>query len=138
WGEMGLVMVSHSLGLIRQICTRVVVMYGGRVVEDAPAGKFFASPQHPYSRALLAATPSVDAERGSVQPIPGQPVDLTELPVGCAFAPRCAHREDRCGTVPPLVQTEPDRRVACWVMPEQPASRLGPVRTTGRPAAALP
>src|SRR5690606_38739725 len=89
------------------------------------------------SRALLAATPSVDAERGSVQPIPGQPVDLTDLPAGCAFAPRCAHREERCGTVPPLLPTDVDRRVACWVMPELPAGRLGPVRTTGRPAAAL-
>src|SRR5690606_6335945 len=83
------------------------------------------------------ATPSVDAERGSVQPIPGQPVDLTDLPAGCAFAPRCAQREDRCGTVPPLVPTDVDRRVACWVMPEQPVGRLGPLRTTGPTAAAL-
>jgi peptide/nickel transport system ATP-binding protein len=112
---MGLVLVSHNLGLVRQLCTRVIVMYGGRIVEDAPAEALFAEPRHPYALALLGATPRIGAPRGSVTPIPGQPVDVADAPPGCPFEPRCPVRLDRCATeMPPLIAAGSARRLACW------------------------
>jgi peptide/nickel transport system ATP-binding protein len=112
---MGLVLVSHNLGLVRQLCTRVVVMYGGRMVEDAPAEEMFAEPRHPYAIALLGATPRIGAPRGSVTPIPGQPVDVADAPPGCPFEPRCPARLTRCATeMPSLTAVGPMRRLACW------------------------
>jgi peptide/nickel transport system ATP-binding protein len=137
---MGLVLVSHNLGLVRQLCTRVIVMYGGRIVEDAPAEAVFAEPRHPYALALLAATPRIGAPRGSVTPIPGQPVDVADAPPGCPFEPRCPVRLSRCATeMPPLIAAGPMRRLACWADGESgapadpatvPAAASAPVATS--------
>jgi peptide/nickel transport system ATP-binding protein len=106
--DMGLVIVSHNLGLIRQLCTRVIVMYAGRIVEDSPAEEFFAQPRHPYAAALLDATPRITLRRGEVASIPGHAVDLADPPPGCPFAPRCAYRLDACETaMPPLLTITP-------------------------------
>ncbi|WP_162942094.1 ABC transporter ATP-binding protein [Desertimonas flava] len=114
--DMALLIVSHNLGLIRRLCDRVLVMYGGSIVEDSPASEFFGRAHHPYSRALQAATPRLGAQRGEIRPIPGQPVDLAHLPAGCAFAPRCDRRTDRCDTEVPVLVPVPGSaaRVACW------------------------
>jgi peptide/nickel transport system ATP-binding protein len=113
--DMGLVIVSHNLGLIRQLCTRVIVMYAGRIVEDSPAEEFFAQPRHPYAAALRDATPRITLRRGEVMSIPGHAVDLADPPPGCPFEPRCAYRLDTCATtVPELLSIGGARRVACF------------------------
>jgi oligopeptide/dipeptide ABC transporter ATP-binding protein len=98
---MALVLVTHDLGIVRQVVHRVAVMYAGRIVEMAPAADLFARPRHPYTAGLIASVPSVDRARPLV-PIPGTPPDLVGLGEGCAFAPRCplAAAECRCGEIP--------------------------------------
>ncbi|MFF2808465.1 ABC transporter ATP-binding protein [Streptomyces sp. NPDC058000] len=92
----GLLFVTHDLGLAAAISDRVCVMYAGRIVESGPADALFARPRHPYSTALLAATPRLDAPHGRLAAIEGQPPGLHEELTGCPFAPRCAFATDRC------------------------------------------
>ena len=106
---MALILISHDLGLIAQNVRRMLVMYGGSVVESGPADEVFARPAHPYTRGLLAARPSLEhrlvAHRSARLPtIPGSVPDLFSLPPGCPFAGRCAFTEDACHpTEPPVV-----------------------------------
>ncbi|MEV4136991.1 ABC transporter ATP-binding protein [Dactylosporangium sp. NPDC049742] len=113
--DMGLVIVSHNLGLIRQLCTRVIVMYGGRIVEDSPAPDFFARPRHPYAAALRDATPRITLRRGEVASIAGSVVDLADPPPGCPFEPRCTYRLDACAqSMPELLSIGGGHWVACF------------------------
>ncbi|MFJ9850296.1 ABC transporter ATP-binding protein [Streptomyces sp. NPDC101150] len=112
----GLLFVTHDLGLAAAISDRVCVMYAGRIVESGPAEVLFARPRHPYTAALLAATPRLDAPRKRLAAIEGQPPDpLTEL-TGCPFAPRCASATDVCAERIPAEHPAPDEPthlVAC-------------------------
>ncbi|MFE7190307.1 ABC transporter ATP-binding protein [Kitasatospora sp. NPDC057541] len=92
----GLLFVTHDLGLAAAISDRVHVMYAGRIVESGPAGALFEQPRHPYTAALLAATPALDARPGRLAAIEGQPPDLREELTGCAFAARCSFATDLC------------------------------------------
>jgi oligopeptide/dipeptide ABC transporter ATP-binding protein len=115
--HMGVVWISHDLGVVAGIADRVLVMYAGRVVEDAPVDRLYARPSHPYTRGLLGALPVLGAERaGELVAIPGLPPDPTDLPAGCAFHPRCSYRLDpRCETErPPLREVAPGHRVASF------------------------
>jgi oligopeptide/dipeptide ABC transporter ATP-binding protein len=112
----GTILITHDLGVIAEMADRVVVMYGGRVVESGTAEEIFHSPKHPYTLGLLSslARPNVDLER--LEPIPGQPPSLINLPSGCAFHPRChlSQGRARCRTeIPPLAELRPGRRSAC-------------------------
>ncbi|MDQ7006595.1 MAG: ABC transporter ATP-binding protein [Acidobacteriota bacterium] len=110
----GVLLITHDLGAVARICTRVLVMYAGRIVERAPAAELLARPLHPYTRALLASRPRPGHPRGRLPTIPGQVPDLAELPPGCAFAPRCSLAEERCRrAVPPPVDAGEGREVAC-------------------------
>jgi oligopeptide/dipeptide ABC transporter ATP-binding protein len=91
-----IVVVTHDLGVIRRICDRVVIMYGGRIAEDGPVEAIYDAPRHPYTRALLASIPVLDGAQVTLQPIPGQVPNLAELGDFCAFAARCPRVEDRC------------------------------------------
>jgi len=94
--------ISHDLALVRQMASRVAVMYAGRKVEEAPAGRLFAHPRHPYSAGLIAAIPKLGAGKGAaLVEIPGTAPSLAERAPGCAFAPRCPHVADICRTPPP-------------------------------------
>ena len=94
---MAIVWITHDLGVIAGIADRVMVMYGGQVVEQAPVRELFANPQHPYTRALLRTIPSLTGTRAArLQAIEGQPPILTAAPAACPFHPRCAHAFDRC------------------------------------------
>src|SRR3546814_5370438 len=96
---MAVVWISHDLGVVAGIADRVLVMYAGRIVEEAPVDPLFVAPQHPYTRGLLASLPVVGRRRVDLEVIPGLPPDPVELPPGCAFYPRCPHRLDpRCAT----------------------------------------
>jgi peptide/nickel transport system permease protein len=92
--ELGLLFITHDLAVVAKVAERVAVMYAGRVVEEGPAASVLMQPLHPYTRGLLAASPTL--ERGKLTPIPGTVPQLTELSPGCAFAPRCAYRRAEC------------------------------------------
>ena len=114
---LGIMLITHNLGVVAGNAQRVLVMYGGDVVESAPVRDFFAAPRHPYSVALLAAMPRVDRPAGDLAPIPGQVPALVAMPVGCRYQGRCPLRIERCATLPPLVAIGESSRhqVRCWV-----------------------
>jgi len=113
---MGLLLISHDLGLMRDQVDRVMVMYGGAVVESAPTEALFQTRLHPYTQGLFAARPQLGLKRGTrLSTIPGQVPDLSNWPSACAFADRCAHTEASCrASLPALVQvSEPSHFVRC-------------------------
>jgi oligopeptide/dipeptide ABC transporter ATP-binding protein len=111
-----IVLISHDLGLAASYADDVVVMYAGRAVEYAPADTLFARVRMPYTQALLGAIPRLERPPHAELPVtPGQPPDLTRLPPGCPFAPRCPRAADDCRTtVPPFTEHEPGHWWACW------------------------
>ena len=108
--------ITHDLGVIAGLADRVIVMYGGRIVEEAPVGPLYAEPLHPYTEGLLASLPSEDGSTHKLESIPGQPPSLSSEPVGCSFAPRCKYAMDKCWTDTPTLDevAGQQRRVACW------------------------
>ena len=115
-----IILITHDLGVVAEMAQRVVVMYGGRKVEEAPVRALFATPRHPYTRALLGSVPKLDAGGGAavkarLDEIPGVVPSLREAIPGCIFAPRCGFATDRCRTsYPPLRSTAGGHSVACW------------------------
>jgi len=118
----GIILVTHDLGVVADIADRVIVMYGGRVVEQGTLDDIFYDPQHPYTWGLLGSITRIDADRSLRLPaIPGQPPSLLSPPTGCHFRPRCPHAFDRCTEVPELVNRVPDRPTSldrCFLTPE--------------------
>ncbi|MFZ9905252.1 MAG: ABC transporter ATP-binding protein [Steroidobacteraceae bacterium] len=111
---MSMVLVTHDLGVVAGIADRVVVMYGGRIVEHGSVKDILVSPQHPYTRALLASMPRIDeVGNAPLQAISGQPPNPRRLPAGCAFHPRCALATERCKAEAPLLTEMSGRAVAC-------------------------
>jgi len=92
--ELGLLFITHDLGVVANVADRIAVMYAGRIVEQGPVADVLLHPLHPYTQGLLAASPTL--ERGKLKPIPGTVPNLTQLPPGCAFAPRCDYRRADC------------------------------------------
>jgi oligopeptide/dipeptide ABC transporter ATP-binding protein len=119
-----MIMITHDLGVVAQVCDRVGVMYAGQLVEVAPVIELFSNPLHPYTKALLAAVPSRRAKRGELAMIAGEIPDLTAPPPGCRFAPRCPHRMDGCDERPEL-KRHGGSEVACWSVETGPADRGG-------------
>jgi peptide/nickel transport system ATP-binding protein/oligopeptide transport system ATP-binding protein len=106
--------ISHNLQLVSEIVDRVVVMYGGKIVEDGPVEAIFTHPRHPYASLLKACVPNVDHAGGPLTVIDGAPPQLGRMPKGCPFEPRCPRAVEHCRVeMPPLV-AESDRRLACW------------------------
>ena len=114
--DMGVVWITHDLGVVAGIADRVIVMYGGQVVEEAPVAQLYGTPAHPYTRGLLAALPVLGEPREDLETIPGSPPDPTALPPGCLFYPRCGMRlDERCATQrPPLRELGGGHRVATF------------------------
>ena len=112
-----MLMITHNLGVVARYADRVNVMYAGKIVERGTAREIYANPRHPYTLGLLRSVPRLDEpKKAKLAPIQGQPPDLTRLPPGCAFAPRCDFAVDRCRTeVPPLDAVEPTHLSACWL-----------------------
>jgi peptide/nickel transport system ATP-binding protein len=118
---LGLMMISHDLSVLGDVCDEVAVMYAGRVVEHGPAKTVFAQPRHPYTRGLVAAFPTVGdpAARFAPQGLAGDPPDPADLPPGCPFAPRCPHVMDVCTSEDPeLFRAGPDQVAACYLVEE--------------------
>ncbi|SDT20013.1 ABC transporter ATP-binding protein [Bradyrhizobium canariense] len=116
---MGLILITHDLGVVAQTAQRVIVMYAGKKVEEADVETLFASPRHPYTRGLMASIPAVPSQHAKADArlteIPGMVPSLINLPPGCAFAPRCKLAIARCHEeYPPLQAWEPGHLAACW------------------------
>ena len=114
------ILITHDLGVVAETAHRVVVMYAGRKIEEAPVEELFDRPLHPYTHGLMASVPRLAVLGGGptaerLQEIPGMVPLLSALPEGCAFAPRCAHADDTCrATYPDYVERRPGHWVACW------------------------
>jgi oligopeptide/dipeptide ABC transporter ATP-binding protein len=114
--DVALLLISHDVAVVAQVCDRVLVMYAGRIVEELPAADLWTAAKHPYTCALVAAVPDMATDLDApLASIPGRPVDPAEVPVGCAYAARCPLADDRCRTTDPELRTDAaGNRVACW------------------------
>jgi len=121
--------ITHNLGVVARYADRVNVMYAGRIVERGTAREIYRDPRHPYTRGLLRSVPRLDEPRRSkLDPIPGQPPDLSRLPPGCAFAPRCAYAVDLCRVEAPALEAVSAGHLAsCWL-----ANKLDRVEAASR------
>jgi oligopeptide/dipeptide ABC transporter ATP-binding protein len=113
---VALIVITHNLGIVARYADRVNVMYAGRIIESGTADEIYHNPRHPYTLALLKSVPRMDRPRqGKLDPVQGQPPDLTRLGAECAFRPRCNFAIARCGEVPDLQQVGGKGHVAaCW------------------------
>lgn len=121
---MSILLITHDLGVIADMAQRVVVMYGGQVVEVGPVEELFAQPLHPYTEGLLKAMPKLERANGHLYMIPGSIPLAKNFPKGCRFAPRCSYHDERCLSTPPPVTnfSEGKRQVRCWRRVESEAS----------------
>jgi oligopeptide/dipeptide ABC transporter ATP-binding protein len=117
---MSVVLITHNLGIVAEVCERVAVMYAGQIVEEADTRTLFRDPKHPYTSGLIGSVPVIGQRRHRLEVIPGRVPNLIGLPVGCRFAPRCKAREEHGLTqcteaLPALVEVEPGHRVRCYL-----------------------
>jgi oligopeptide transport system ATP-binding protein len=113
--NMGLILITHDMGVVADVADRISVMYAGRVVEEAPVNDIYASPAHPYTKALLQSIPRIDLKGQQLSVIKGLPPALTRIPPGCSFNPRCGYVQDVCRAdpPPPRYPVAPGRASAC-------------------------
>ena len=118
-----IIFITHDLGVVAELCDRVVVLYGGLVMEEASIFDIFEHPSHPYTLGLLASIPALDQDKNKrLLPIPGSPPDMTKPPVGCPFAPRCPYARVICGSeLPQMTEVSDGHHSRCWLLsPEAP------------------
>ncbi|MCC3376695.1 ABC transporter ATP-binding protein [Cohnella sp. REN36] len=114
--DTAVILITHDLGVVAQVCTRVIVMYGGMIMEEAPVEDLFYRPQHPYTIGLLRSVPKRGGgTRERLVPIEGTPPDLLDPPPGCPFITRCPHAMDKCKELPPMFHIGPGHRSLCWL-----------------------
>ncbi|WP_416897490.1 MAG: ABC transporter ATP-binding protein [Minwuia sp.] len=117
---VGLIFITHDMGVAANICDRVAVMYAGRIVEIGDVGTIFANPSHPYTQGLLDSIPHLGRRRERLYSIPGNPPDMQNPPQGCRFAARCPHVMERCKQeYPPEETIAPGHTAACWLVTEK-------------------
>ena len=110
-----ILLITHDLGVVAEMCTRVIVMYAGKIVEMAPVEKLFATPSHPYTQGLIASVPKLGSGVKVLPSIPGSVPDLASMPTGCRFAPRCKYATDKCrAQEPELLDISEDQKCRCW------------------------
>jgi len=114
---MAILFITHDFGVVARMCDRVAVMYAGRIVECGPVAEVFDNPSHPYTQALIASVPKMTGSTARLYTIEGQPPSLMDLPVGCRFAARCPHAEERCEIAyPPSFAVGAAHTADCWRM----------------------
>lgn len=120
---MSIIMITHDLGVVAEVCDRVMVMYGGKPVEFTEADELFDHPKHPYTWGLLNSIPQITNKKDRLEAIEGLPPDLRSLPEGCSFAPRCKHAMDQCLTIDPALNDQnangPEHFVRCLLYEEK-------------------
>jgi peptide/nickel transport system ATP-binding protein/oligopeptide transport system ATP-binding protein len=120
-------MVTHDLGVVAEVAQRVVVLYGGRVVEEGSARAILKNPMHPYTRGLVACVPTLATPRGELYAIEGSVPDVGAFPTGCLFHPRCAYARDDClDGIPPHIQAESGHYVSCGLFGIRPPACAQP------------
>ncbi|WCF09484.1 ABC transporter ATP-binding protein [Paenibacillus thiaminolyticus] len=120
-----ILLITHDLGVVAQVCTRVVVMYGGLIMEEGTVHDIFERPMHPYTQGLLRSIPKVtDGERERLFSIEGTPPNLLHPPGGCPFQDRCPHAMEQCRELPPYAVTETGHRSLCWLQQDAPGVTL--------------
>ena len=114
--NMGVIMITHDLGVVAEVCSRVVVMYLGQVVEEADVNTLFLKPLHPYTQGLIKSIPRIDGDRSKrLYAIKGMVPSLENIPTGCRFASRCAFADAKCfNEVPELEELESGQKIRCW------------------------
>lgn len=113
---MAVLLITHDLGVVAETVKRVIVMYAGRIVEEAPVDVLFSSPLHPYTQGLLSSMPRLDEKKERLPVIPGNVPPLNDMPSGCRFNPRCPHASDICRTeIPALAEISSGHRSACFM-----------------------
>ncbi|HSA54295.1 MAG TPA: ABC transporter ATP-binding protein [Gemmatimonadaceae bacterium] len=118
---LAILLITHDLGVVAEVASRVLVMYGGQIVEESPVRELFANPRHPYTQGLLAAMPRLGQSRARLVVIPGTVPPPTAWPSGCRFRDRCPHAWDRCATeAPPLYPVHDDHRARCHLVVDAP------------------
>lgn len=117
--DMALLMITHDLGVVSEVCDDVIVMYAGRIAEKGPLDRVIADPKHPYTRTFLESVPRID-NPGELNPIEGTPPNLVDPPSGCRFHPRCPDAKPLCsGERPPDIEFDDDWMAACYVHTEE-------------------
>jgi peptide/nickel transport system ATP-binding protein len=130
--ELGLLLISHDLAIVRHVADTVSVMYLGRMVEQGPTTPVWSLPLHPYTERLIGAIPHPDGSGLLPTALPGEVPDPSRPPTGCRFHPRCPYAFDRCThEEPPLVALADGRLAACWLQPE--GATAAPPATRGTP-----
>jgi peptide/nickel transport system ATP-binding protein len=109
------IFITHDLSLLVEFSDRIAIMYGGRIVEEAPAATLYRDARHPYSKGLLSSFPALRGPRRELAGIPGSPPDLAGMPSGCSFHPRCPRAFEPCATTVPVLGHREGRSVACWL-----------------------
>lgn len=121
--NMALIFITHDFGIVSKLCDRILVMYGGKVVEYGRTLDVFDHPSHPYTKALIGSVPSVKKKVERLHAIEGQPPVVGEIGDGCPFAPRCPHRYESCDKMPPAFQAKSEgnalHSAACWLLDEE-------------------
>jgi oligopeptide transport system ATP-binding protein len=119
--DTSIILITHDLGVIAEICTDIIVMYGGMMMEKGTIDDIFYAPQHPYTRGLLKSIPRMDTEeKERLKPIDGSPPDLLAPPTGCPFSPRCPHAMHICTEeAPPMFHASETSESACWLLDEK-------------------
>lgn len=114
--NMSVIMITHDLGVVAEVCTRVVVMYLGQVIEEADVNSLFTKPLHPYTKGLIKSIPRIDGDRTQkLHMIPGTVPSLSNIPKGCRFAPRCAFADEKCLNEAPILEVaNASQKVRCW------------------------
>lgn len=125
--DMGMLLITHDLGVVAELCDRVVVMYAGRVVEEASVQELFARPQHPYTKGLIQSVPKLRQNVHRLESIKGNVPDLSQMPAGCKFAPRCDFAMERClSHEPELLPIEGlERKSRCWLTQQEDTEGAG-------------
>ena len=124
---MGMIFVTHDLGVAAEIADTIAVMYAGRIVEVGPVAQVLGNPLHPYTAGLLASTVHGQDKDSDIDAIPGSPPDMRRLSPGCSFAPRCSRRSAVCGTVTPDLRVFPSGQMAaCLNLPEAAERAVSP------------
>ncbi|MDQ0268223.1 ABC transporter ATP-binding protein [Cytobacillus purgationiresistens] len=114
--QMALILITHDLGVVAENCERVLVMYGGLIMEEGPVKELFQNPKHPYTEGLLRSLPKrSNGVKERLVPIQGSPPDLLNPPQGCPFADRCPYVMDKCAELPPYFKVDSERKTMCWL-----------------------
>ena len=118
--QSSILLITHDLGVVAEMCSHVIVMYAGKIVEEAPVEILFGNPSHPYTQGLIASVPKLGSGVKVLPSIPGSVPDLAAMPEGCRFAPRCKYATDKCRTEnPELFEIGENHRCRCWLMQDK-------------------